>query len=174
MRITACLLAALCAAPAVNAQEPIEWSMERRLTKADFRGRVPASTPNAALSWINIEASWECDRESLVTTVRAAFDPSRSWWRAAHGRMQLEAQLLEHEQLHFDLAEVVARQIRKRFGEFKNACSEPGGTEPIHEMVARADYELQEEQQRYDRETSHGMNARAQEQWKRRIKALLN
>ena len=174
MRMTACLVAALCVAPAVTAQEPIEWSLERRLTKQDFRGRVPANAPNAALSWINIQASWECDRESLVTSVRAAFDSSRSWWRTTHGRMQLEAQLLEHEQLHFDLAEVVARQIRKRFGEFTHACSEPGGTELIHEMVERADRQLQEEQERYDRETSHGMNARAQEQWKRRIKALLN
>lgn len=174
MRIAACLVAALFAAPAVNAQEPIEWSPERRLKKADFQGRAPAGTPNAALSWINIEASWECDRASLVTSVRAAFDPTRSWWRSTHGRVQLDAQLLEHEQLHFDLAEVVARQIRKRFDEFKTACSEAGGTEPIQEMVERADRELQDEQQRYDRETSHGMNARAQELWKRRIKALLN
>lgn len=174
MRITAGLVAVLCAAPAVTAQEPIEWSLERRLTKADFQGRAPAGTPNTALSWINIDASWECDRAALVTSVRAAFDPSRSWWRRTGGRLQLEAQLLEHEQLHFDLAEAVARQIRKRFDEFKNACAEPGGTEPIHEMVSRADRELQEEQERYDRETSNGMNARAQEQWKRRIKALLN
>ena len=172
--MTVCLMAVLCGAPAVRAQEPIDWSLERKLTKADFRGRAPAGAPNAALSWINIDASWECDRTSLVTSVRAAFDPSRSWWRTTHGRLQLEAQLLEHEQLHFDLAEVVARQIRRRFVELKDACSEPGGTEPIHEIVARADYELQEEQQRYDRETSHGMNARAQEQWKRRIKALLH
>jgi hypothetical protein len=40
--------------------------------------------------------------------------------------------------------------------------------------VAQADRELQEEQRRYDRETSHGINARAQEQWKRRIGAMLN
>jgi hypothetical protein len=172
--MTACLMAVLCTAAAVCAQEPIEWSPGRRLTKADFQGRAPGGTLNAALSWINIDASWECDRASLVASVRAAFDPSRSWWRSTRGRMELDAQLLEHEQLHFDLAEVVARQIRKRLDEFKNACVEPGGTEPIHDMVSRADQELQEEQQRYDRETSHGMNARAQEQWKRRIKALLH
>ena len=41
-------------------------------------------------------------------------------------------------------------------------------------MVVEADLELQEEQQRYDRETGHGVNARAQDQWKRRIRALLN
>jgi hypothetical protein len=41
-------------------------------------------------------------------------------------------------------------------------------------MIVRADRELQEEQQRYDRETSHGLNARAQDQWRRRIRSLLN
>jgi hypothetical protein len=40
-------------------------------------------------------------------------------------------------------------------------------------MITRADRELQEEQQRYDRETGHGVNARVQEQWKQRIRALL-
>ena len=87
---------------------------------------------------------------------------------------QLDGQLLEHEQLHFDLAEVVARKIRTRVNTFGNACTEAGGTDPIQEMVAQADRELQEEQQRYDRETSHGLNARSQEQWKHRIRAMLN
>jgi hypothetical protein len=41
-------------------------------------------------------------------------------------------------------------------------------------MVQEVDRELQEEQSRYDRETSHGANMRAQDQWKRRIRALLN
>ena len=87
---------------------------------------------------------------------------------------QLDGQLLEHEQLHFDLAEALARKIRTRFNDFRNACDEAGGTDPIQEIVAQADRELHEEQQRYDRETSHGVNTRAQEQWKRRIRAMLH
>ena len=83
-------------------------------------------------------------------------------------------QLLEHEQIHFDIAEVAVRKIRARFADFKNACAEAGGTDPIQQIVAQADRDLQEEQQRYDRETGHGVNARVQDQWKRRIQALLN
>lgn len=88
--------------------------------------------------------------------------------------LQRDAQLLEHEQLHFDIAEATVRKIRARFAGFKNACTEPGGTNPIQQMVAEADRELHEEQQRYDRETDHGINARAQEQWKRRVRTQLN
>ncbi|MEO5742874.1 MAG: DUF922 domain-containing protein, partial [Vicinamibacterales bacterium] len=126
---------------------------------------------------------------------RAAFDPSRSWWRTAQGSvwgsagermsstqaqqaarssaLQRDIQLLDHEQLHFDIAEVMVRKIRARFEGFKNACADAGGTDPIQQIVADADREFQEEQQRYDRETSHGVDARAQQQWKRKVGALL-
>ena len=99
---------------------------------------------------------------------------SQAQQEARRSALQRDMQLLEHEQLHFDIAEVAVRKIRARFADFKNACAEPGGTEPIQQMVVEADRELQEEQQRYDRETGHGINARAQEQWRRRIRALLN
>jgi hypothetical protein len=197
MRIAACLLAVLCAAPAIGrAQDAIGWSLERRLTKGDFKGRVPAGASNASMSSISIDASWECEGGALVAAARATFDPSRSWWRSAGGTvwgaagdrmsssqaqqearrssLQRDMQLLEHEQLHFDIAEAVVRKIRGRFAGFKNACAEAGGIDAIRQIVVQADRELQEEQQRYDRETGHGINPRAQEQWKRRIRALLN
>jgi hypothetical protein len=195
MRITACLAAVLCAASVGLAQDAIEWSSERKLTKDDFRGRVPVDAANASLSWINIDTEWECEGDELFATARATFDPSRSWWRSSHGNiwgnagdrmtssraqqqarrslMLLDQQLLEHEQLHFDIAEVNVRRIRARFAEFKNVCADPDGTAPVQAMITRADRELQEEQQRYDRETGHGVNARVQEQWKQRIRALL-
>ncbi len=196
MRINACLLAVLCTAATICAQERIGWSLERRLTKADFKGRVPAGAPNASMSAIELDAAWECQAGMLITSARATFDPSRSWWRNAQGSvwsttgerttsaevqamarrntMQRDLQLLEHEQLHFDIAEVAVRKIVARFASFNNACADPGGTDPIQEMVVQANRELQEEQQRYDRETSHGINERTQDVWKRRIRALLN
>ena len=194
MRILACLVV-LCVVCPVYAQEAIEWSAGRRLTKADFQGRVPAQAVNASLSWLHIEASWECALGDLTATARATFDPSKSWWRTTYGNvwgsagdrssatraqanarrnvLMLDAQLLEHEQLHFDLAELAARRIRKRFDEFKDGCHEAGGAEAIQAMVSEVDRELQQEQARYDRETSHGVNLRAQDQWLRRIRKLL-
>ena len=88
--------------------------------------------------------------------------------------MELDIQLLEHEQIHFDIAEVAVRRIRASFQTFTSACAEAGGTDPIEHLIARADRDLQQEQERFDRETAHGVNARVQAQWKRRILALLN
>jgi Bacterial protein of unknown function (DUF922) len=197
MRIAACLLALVCAVPATGfAQGPIAWSAERRLTKGDFRGRVPATASSASMSAISIDAAWECQGGALVSSVRATFEPSRSWWRNAQGgvwagagermtssqaqqearrsSLQRDSQLLEHEQLHFDIAEATARKIAARFAELKAACATPGGTDAIQQMVVQSDRELQEEQQRYDRETAHGTNARAQDQWRLRIRKALN
>lgn len=197
MRIAACLLAVFCAAPVIGlAQGPIAWSVDRKLTKADFKGRVPVTAPSTSMSTIGIDAAWECDAGVLVASARATFDPLRSWWRNAQGgvwaaaaerqnsiQAQQEArrsagerdmQLLEHEQIHFDIAEVTVRRIRAGFAGFTNACAEAGGTDPIQQMVAQADRDLQEEQQRYDRETAHGTNARAQEQWTLKVRKALN
>jgi hypothetical protein len=196
MRITAGLLVLVCAAAPALAQEAIEWSPERKLTRSDFKGRVPANAPSTSMSWIHIEAAWECELGVLVATARATFDPSRSWWRHSQGNvwgsagervsssrarqnarlnaMERDAQLLEHEQLHFDIAEATVRKIRARFQHFQDACDEPGGTEPVQQMITELDRELQEEQQRYDRETGHGVNARAQDAWKQKVRALLH
>ena len=83
-------------------------------------------------------------------------------------------QLLEHEQLHFDLAELTVRKIMKRFDEMRGACAEPDGTEAIHHAITQAERALQEEQEQFDRETNHGINAAAQDRWKRRIRQQLD
>jgi hypothetical protein len=195
MRIIVCLAALLWVAPLAHAQSGFEWSPTRRLMKEDFRGRVPVQARNSSMSWLHIETSWECVVGELVASAHAIFDPSQSWWRTSYGNiwgnagerttasqaqmqarrnvMQLDRQLLDHEQLHFDLAELAARKIRKRFGEYKDACLDPGGTEPIQTMVIEVDRELQEEQTKYDLETGHGTNVRAQDRWAQRVRAML-
>jgi predicted secreted Zn-dependent protease len=99
---------------------------------------------------------------------------SQAQQEARRNSLRRDSQLLEHEQLHFDIAEVTVRKIAARFTEFKTACATPGGTDVIQEMVVQADRELQEEQQRYDRETAHGTNARAQHQWALKVRKALN
>jgi hypothetical protein len=79
------------------------------------------------MSWIHIETEWECKDGTLTAMARATFDPSRSWFRRSQNPMELDIQLLEHEQIHFDIAEVAVRKIRATFQTFTSACAEPGG-----------------------------------------------
>ena len=196
MRIAPWVIAALCAAPPAHAQGLIEWSIERRLSRDDFKGRVPSAAQNTSLSWLNVEASWACDGDKLTGTARAFFDPARSWWRVAQGNIwegvgersggvsrthvdvrrsaaQRDVQLLEHEQVHFDLTEIAARKVRSRFEELADSCGSPGATEGLQDDLAQIDRDLQDEQRRYDRETNHGLNAVAQDRWKLMIRQQL-
>jgi hypothetical protein len=196
MRIAPWLVAALCAAPPAHAQGVIEWSSERRLSRDDFKGRVPSAAQNRSLSWLNVEASWACDGDKLTGTARAFFDPARSWWRAAQGNIWegvgeksggvnqthvdvrrsaalRDVQLLEHEQMHFDLSEIAARRVRSRFEDLADACGDPGATERLQDDLAQIDRDLQDEQRRYDSETNHGLNAAAQDRWTQTIQQQL-
>jgi hypothetical protein len=196
MRIAACLLAALCAMPVALAQGVIEWSAQRRLSRADFKGRVPMSTSPASMSALNIDATWQCQGGELSGTARATFDPARSWWRSTNANvwedfgerrtgverthidvrrtaLHRDARLLEHEQLHFDLTEIAARKIRRRFDDLKESCSGDGGDGAVKDAVSQIERELEEEQRRYDRETAHGSNEVAQAQWTDRVRKLI-
>ena len=82
----------------------------------------------------------------------------------------MPASLLEHEQIHFDIAELYARGTRKAFDDVRNPCGNPSAVEDIsdhnNELSARA-------QQNYDEETLHGTLPGAQAAWTRKIRALL-
>jgi hypothetical protein len=188
MKTALWFLAPLLLAQAAHAQNVIEWSRERRLVREDFQGRAPTGATKFSMSWLNVDASWECKGGQLsLVVLRATFDPARSWWRTTTGsawagvdpssgidRIQSdvrrgadgrERQLLDHEQLHFDLAEVAVRKLRSRFDELKAACADPDGEAALHEEVVKADRDLQQEQARFDAETSHGSNGLVQAQW---------
>ena len=177
MRIGLWVAVVLSSASSLRAQDLIEWSTERPLSMQDFKGRPPADSSRASLSWLNIDVSWQCEGHTLVADVRATFDPGRSWWRPAEDGWQAANQrdrrLLEHEQLHFDLAEIAARKLRKRFEDLEDACADPAAQAELQPVVAEIDRELQEEQRRYDRETDHGTNHVAQEGWRRTIRRRL-
>src|SRR5205823_9961066 len=63
----------------------IEWSKDRRLTRADFKGEVPQKSGTAAQSFVAIKAAWSCDADRFEPDIRAVFDPSRSTWAAGTG-----------------------------------------------------------------------------------------
>ena len=74
--------------------------------------------------------------------------------------------LLKHEQLHFDIAEVYTRLCRKKLRKMNHACSN------IHalETQARLATWFQEgENLKYDRESNHYKNKAGQEKWNDKV-----
>jgi hypothetical protein len=173
------------AAGSVRAQAPadpsafIEWSADRPLAITDFRGKSPSRSTEASLSWVAIEASWDCDQGKASWQVRAVFDPARSSWREANQNLWKRPEdnslmapkddggrsVLAHEQLHFDLTELWARKIRALLSTLPAACKTPGGSRVFEPAIADMQHDWQDEQTRYDTETDHGMNAIRQKAW---------
>jgi hypothetical protein len=142
--------------------ELLEWSKNRKLRRADFKGAETLRTGVGARSMIEIQASWACAEDRLDAKIRAVFDPQKSTWPSG---LRSDSLLLEHEQTHFDIGELVARKIRSHFAELIGVCTRRGGTVPLAAIVEDYQRELNEEQARYDRQTAFGTDARTQWTW---------
>jgi hypothetical protein len=189
---------------APQAQTPIEWSPNRKLTVEDFTGEVPkisrqGNVERGALSFLRIEASIACTNQRIVGSARAVFLPSQSWWAGAQSRMwervrdskswltasrqdlemkaairDANGELLKHEQLHFDMAEIAARKIRRRFSDATDACSDDGDVEALNRFVGEVTRDYRQEQARYDQDTKHGTFLFGQGKWESRVRAALS
>ena len=107
---------------------------------------------------------------------RALLDRARSWWNLELDGDELWR--LRHEQGHFDLAEVMARELRRQAPGLRETLR---GAGPTPEAAA-ADLSAQWSatvaqrldahrwlQRRYDLETLHGIDTEAQGRWWREI-----
>ena len=104
-------------------------------------------------------------------TIVAVFDRKKSW---VIDEAKSDDRLLRHEQLHFDLAEVYARILRKKLSAFKIPCRYEKSVQAQINVIADNNIrDLQVEQDRYDVETKHGLNEKAQTEWERKVKDML-
>jgi hypothetical protein len=160
--------AAPAAAPAPAG--PIAWSASRPLTIADFQGRPGPSDRLAALTSAEIKAGAACRDFVFTGTVQATFDPKTSWFR---NPTTASAELLRHEQMHFDITEVYARLMRQKLLVFQ-AKADCNKLQPAFNNLTKGVYaEWDREQNRYDQETNHGLNAVRQAYWEKQTQTKL-
>ncbi len=143
-------------------QQPlIEWNEYYRISWEDFRGQPGANSIGDAGAVVQIKAKPFLVRNEVHYNVVAYFSRPRSWARDTSDA------LLRHEQLHFDLAELYARKIRKRIDELKKS-----GVTDVKDINAAIQILLDESNdadRRYDVETLHGALVKKQKEWERRI-----
>lgn len=149
-------------------QDLLIWNEENPLRWPDFRGPVPADKPayHGAESRLVISVGLFCANGEVDLEISAEFDRGRSW-----ARPEMPASLLEHEQIHFDIAEVHARRARK---EAANVLAPCRNAEAIREIAERNQRQASEMHAIYDQETRHGTRAEAQAEWSGRIRSLLS
>ena len=145
-------------------EKEIEWAANRKLTWEDFKGN-PKSISNS-----NTAAQTYCGfgfQTNYVTILTKAkiftkntFNCNLSWVRPDQ---KDRADLLEHEQGHFDLCEVYTRQLRKKLEEKKLTVFNLNTDANI---IFKDVYALYlDRQELYEKETNYGLNRQKQIEW---------
>ncbi len=94
--------------------------------------------------------------------VAAYFYPDKSWYRPETANEGI----LGHEQLHFDITELFAREMRYRLAQTKFTGNVKAEVKAIYSQVNQ---DLTQFQERYDRETNFSRDSVQQKKWNNMI-----
>lgn len=151
----------------------ITWNKSYKLKWEDFSGKLNPNVFAYAVTSYKIDIIPEnvsVDSNDTILNyqdldVQANFYKNQSW------TVSKDLDLLSHEQLHFDIAELYARKIKARFSELK-ALKEKRFSVYWNEysMLWKACRQLQKE---YDIETNHGAKKTENDEWVLKINTLL-
>lgn len=142
--------------------DQLSWNEFYKLQWDDFQGEPDEQSLGDAGTAVMIKAKPFLVKNRIKYDVAAIFNRRKSWVR------DKSASLLAHEQLHFDIAELYARKIRKKIAEM----NERGINDikvynaAIHQLLL----ESNEVDERYDLETLHGAMSKKQAAWVRQVK----
>ncbi|MCF3109092.1 hypothetical protein LL912_09915 [Niabella sp. CC-SYL272] len=171
----------------VTAQTPvIRWSPSRMLRLSDYTIIKPGQEPPAALGrnmavtrtgfvYTLTRITSGANKGKAMIRIYAQMTPAHSYMVAAvaNGSLEDRAYLLNHEQKHFDISEIYAREL-SRFVRTQSL-----GKTPMERMTNEMNWlfkELDTFQKKYDTETANGRNKNNQEIWNlliaQRLKAL--
>jgi hypothetical protein len=146
-------------------EETILWKADSYPTWADYKGKPQNNGMVAETSTI-IEISYGLKKGKVYTSVVSAFLPHGSWVKSK----QKNDYILKHELLHFDITELNARILRKRFAEeIKTEKDYPKINKIYNEIIV----DWQNMQAKYDAETNHSINEQQQALWNEKIAAEL-
>lgn len=148
-----------------EAEELLDWKNTKKLSWADYKGEPVAGSDAAAATTTYLGIEYQIDDKGFTYKIQCRFSKTKSWGRSR------TVYILEHEQGHFDIAEIFARKLNKNMGEYKfNKSSFRTDLRSIYDAVA---LEKENFQNQYDLETDHSRKKEQQEAWNGKIKQLL-
>jgi Bacterial protein of unknown function (DUF922) len=145
--------------------DELAWNEFYKIQWEDFQGVPNKNSMGDAGTAVQIKAKPFLVDKEIHYDVVAIFSRTKSWSR------DQSASLLAHERLHFDIAELYARKIRKKIKELRDSGVNNIKTynRAIHELLL----ESNQADQQYDLETLHGALSKKQRVWTESIKEEL-
>jgi hypothetical protein len=162
--------ALLCMVSAVSyGQENfLSWNESKRLEWNDFSGQTNDSSKFDAEVFAEVRYRYNFKNpDDFHFDVVANFNKNISWSRKQHQSQDL----LKHEQLHFDIAEVYARKMKEMFDNYRYT---ENFSEEIVLLFNEKKLEYHAMQKQYDEETDHSLNKEKQTEWEVYVREELN
>ena len=148
----------------------IIWNENYLLKWAYFTGKPLNNNPHSAVSDVGLDSYFEYKSKecSLEVEIKSCFTKSKSWVKAD----KKTNHLLQHEQLHFDIAELYARKFKKALKESK--FKKNNIKEKFNNISVEISNELTNYHKLYDKETNHHINEGKQSEWNEKVTQQLN
>lgn len=139
----------------------INWSEDRKLKWEDFKAVPQKIGDVAALTATHLGFSYNVVNGKITYTIECKFEKNRSWG------MVKNSWILNHEQGHFDIAEIYSRKLFKAISAYQfNKSTFQKDLDNIYKNIVN---EKDQYQQLYDLETNYSRNKLQQEEWLKKI-----
>ncbi len=152
-----------------QSQDGTQWLEKDKLDWSDFSGKVDVKSKHHAMTasgiFINMQ---QVEGDSIEIKLIANFYPQRSWLK----RGKDNDHLLNHEQRHFDIAELFRRKLMKKIMDSKSLKSSKL-TDVLDRLYNQNDEALRSYQSRYDLKTEHSKKVEQQKIWDLKIEKEL-
>lgn len=138
--------------------DTIVWKKDSLLKKEDFKAKGKGKNGPLGYTTTCIFLYPNESNGMLVFSVEALFLKSKSYIT------EYSEYVLKHEQLHFDICELYARKLRKMISD-KDFKKVHNVMQEIQQMYNKVSAECNREEDKYDTDTNHGLNAAKQQVW---------
>ena len=152
-----------------NDGDTVFYSPKRPLVWDDFRGKGRPGTRYAAAVFTSFAyegRSFPKGADLVLEIGLKIFMVKSMSWGNSDAK---NANTIRHEQLHFDVTRVVVERFKERLKK-ADLTIEDFDSEMQYQFL-ESFREMNDEQEKYDGETGHGINTGAQAQWDRKITA---
>jgi hypothetical protein len=154
-----------------QSERDFTWPQHPTLTWDDFKGQPPKLVAYpSALSDTGFKYQLLCTNGMLDIDTHAFFSPSGSWVKPN----DKTAELLKHEQGHFNMAELYALRLRKAIRDAKVSCEDTARANAAGEkMVSEYQKAWQNAEREYEEDTKEGSDLTKQSAASNKIAADL-
>ena len=151
----------------------IDWDKNIKLKQSDFKANSKESAGFAVASTASAFGFSITDNNGEITgNIYVRFYPYKSYWNPEYRNSEVRTDVLEHEQLHFDICELYGRKLYKEIINLRDS----GKLDDKHMdiLYSRIERQYSKYQDKYDEETNHSINRTEQAKWNKLIKRELN